>query len=140
MKNLIKVFVVVLIATSALFLTNCAGVNVSGFEPLAKSTVAPFDQNNFVVVQRVKGEHSSKRILGIGGLSDMYLRQSAISNMYDNAHLTGSQTIIDINVIKSFAFIVGPVYMQEIYTATGTVIEFVGPHEDIHTAKVQVVE
>ena len=129
MKNLIKVFVVVLIATSAILLTNCAGVSQSAFESSVRSQVT-LDQNNFVVVKRVEGEHSTKRIIGIGGLSDTYLKESAVANMYKNANLTGSQAIIDIHVIKSYTFILGPIFTEENYKAVGTLIEFTGPNKN----------
>ena len=77
-------------------------------------------------MKRVKAEVSSTRVLGIGGMSSNYLRNSAISKMYDEAQLTGSQTIVDIHVVVSKAN--GVFYSKEIMVATGTVIEFTGPN------------
>ena len=59
-------------------------------------------------------------------MSSNYLRNSAISKMYDEAQLTGSQTIVDIHVVVSKAN--GVFYTKEIMVATGTVIEFTGPN------------
>ena len=100
MKRFIRFFAVIIIATSAILLSSCAtGLNKTYLEDY-HSTVAPFDQNNFTVVKRVEGEHIGEKILFMGGLSDDYLKESALSNMYDNAKLTGSQTIIDIHIVK----------------------------------------
>ena len=93
-----------------------------------------------MVVKRVEGEQTCNKFLGIGGLSDSYLKESAISNMYKNANLTSSQMIVDIHVVKSRAFILGFLYTTSIQKATGTVIEFTGPKEDIHTQNVKITE
>ena len=82
-------------------------------------------QNNYRVVKRVSGEVSCSKLFGIiGGLSNQYLRNSAISKMYENAELTGSQTIVDIHVVKSKA--IRLFTTSEVMIATGTVIEFTG--------------
>ncbi len=140
MKKFIRFFVLIIIATSAILLSSCAtGINNTYLEDY-HSTVAPFDQNNFIVVKRVEGEHIGEKVLFMGGLSEKYLKESALSNMYDNAKLTGSQMIVDIHIVKSRVFILGPFYMKTIHKATGTVIEFIGPKEDTHVKSVQIVE
>lgn len=140
MKRFIRFFAVIIIATSAILLSSCAtGLNKTYLEDY-HSTVAPFDQNNFTVVKRVEGEHIGEKILFMGGLSDDYLKESALSNMYDNAKLTGSQTIIDIHIVKSRVFVLGPLYIKTIHKATGTVIEFTGPKEDTHVQNVQIIK
>lgn len=45
--------------------------------------------------------------------------------MYENANLSGSQTIIDIHVVKSTSLFL--IVTDETMIATGTVIEFTGP-------------
>ena len=140
MKRFIRFFAVIIIATSAILLSSCAtGLNKTYLEDY-HSTVAPFDQNNFTVVKRVEGEHIGEKILFMGGLSDDYLKESALSNMYDNAKLTGSQTIIDIHIVKSRVFVLGPLYIKTIHKTTGTVIEFTGPKEDTHVQNVQIIK
>lgn len=139
MKKLFGLFV---IASLILTLSGCgvaAGFH-TGYSNYSQSVAAPFDQNNFVVVKRVEGEQSCERFLTIGGLSDSYLKESALSNMYKNANLTGSQMIVDIHVVKSISFIFGPFFIKTTQKATGTVIEFTGPKEDIHTQNVKITE
>ena len=110
----------------ALLLSSCAGFNLSNNNDRAQTGVV-LTQDNFQVVKRVSGEVSSHKLFGfIGGLSDSYLKHSAISNMYENAQLTGSQTIVDIHVVKSKALHV--ISLDERMIATGTVIEFTGPN------------
>lgn len=138
MKKLFGLFIV---ACFALMLSSCVATGTHvGTSSYAQSVAAPFDQNNFVVVKRVEGEQTCNKFLGIGGLSDSYLKESAISNMYKNANLTGSQMIVDIHVVKSRVFIFGFLYTTSIQKATGTVIEFTGPKEDIHTQNVKITE
>ncbi|MCQ2309747.1 MAG: hypothetical protein MJZ78_07210 [Bacteroidales bacterium] len=141
-KNIMrKLFGFLVIASFILTLSSCVATGMhTNTSNHAQSVAAPFDQNNFVVVKRVEGEQSCEKFLGIGGLSDSYLKESAISNMYRNANLTGSQMIVDIHVVKSRLFVLGPIYMRSIQKATGTVIEFTGPKEDIHIQNVKITE
>lgn len=140
MRKFIRFFAVIFIATSAILLSSCAtGFNNTYLEDY-HSKVAPFDQNNFTVVKRVEGEHVGEKVLFMGGLSDDYLKESALSKMYDNAKLTGSQTIVDIHIVKSRVFVLGPLYMKTVHKATGTVIEFIGPKEDTHVQNVNIVK
>ena len=124
MKKVRLTFTPIAVAFCAIMLSSCAGYNKSQTDDRGQALVT-LNQNNYRVVSRVSGEVSCHRILGfIGGLSDQYLKHSAISNMYDNAHLQGSQAIIDIHVVKSTK--VGIFVTDEVMIATGTVIEFTG--------------
>lgn len=114
----------VLFALCTMMFTSCAGYNYSQTNDRGQATVT-LNQNNFRVVKRVSGEVSCHRLFGIiGGLSDEYLKNSAISKMYENAQLTGSQTIIDIHVVKSNSMKI--FFTDEYMIATGTIIEFTG--------------
>ncbi|MBP9995359.1 MAG: hypothetical protein KBT67_10595 [bacterium] len=143
-KNIMKkLFGLLIIASLILTLSSCVGLATgfhTGYSNYSQSVAAPFDQNNFVVVKRVEGEQSCNKILCIGGLNDSYLKESALSNMYKNANLTGSQMIVDIHVVKSISFVLGPLCIKTTQKATGTVIEFTGPKEDIHTQNVKITE
>ena len=116
------------------------GVNRTLTHDFAQTTVAPLNQNNFKVVKRVSGESSVTKIFGIGGLSDQYLQNSAVSAMYDNANLTGAQTIVDVKVVKSSKLILFPVYAKHYVKATGTVIEFVAPPVDLNPKSVKIMD
>ena len=49
---------------------------------------------------------------------------SAISDMYEKANLTGSQTIVNVTSVISIKQIVWGVYIERTATVTGTIIEF----------------
>lgn len=140
-KNIIVVLITLFCTT--ILLTGCGSSKIAFEKDFGQTTVAPLNQNNFHVVKRVRGESSSTVILGfinIGELTNDYLKNSAITKMYDNAQLTGSQTIVDVNVVKSRRFIVGIVYVETIVVATGTVIEFDGPANDVNPKSVRIVQ
>lgn len=125
MKKIVSKIALVAIVCVVFVLSGCSGYNLSNLADRGQ-TVVTLSQNNYKVVKRVKAEVSSTRVFGIGGMSSNYLRNSAISKMYDEAQLTGSQTIVDIHVVVSKAN--GVFYSKEIMVATGTVIEFTGPN------------
>ena len=62
-------------------------------------------------------------ICGFGGVSQEALRSNAVAEMYNNAKLKGSQTIINVNITTSVKTIAG-VYTQKYVTARGQIIEF----------------
>lgn len=123
MIKVFKKFAFVLAVVSTLVLSSCAAYNYSSSTDRSTATVL-LAENNYKVVGRVSGEVSCHKILGFC-FSDQYLRNSAISKMYENANLSGSQTIIDIHVVKSTSLFL--IVTDETMIATGTVIEFTGP-------------
>ena len=136
MKKHSKILSILFVAVSIVLLTSCAGSNFSSTRDHMVETSVTLDQNNFHVVKRVSGEVSADYVLGIGGLGSSYLEHSAISKMYDNANLTGSQTIIDIHVVKSSTRYFGVLFTSKKCIATGTVIEFTAPN----TTNVSIVK
>lgn len=125
MKKRNVFFAVIAAAGLSLAMSGCMGYNYSNVNDRNETSVT-LSENNYKVVKRVSGEVSCHRILGLfGGMSNEYLRNSAISKMYDNAQLTGSQTIVDIHVVKSQRDCI--IYSDNYMKATGTVIEFTGP-------------
>jgi len=81
-------------------------------------------EDNFKVVGLAKGEWSATYVLGIGGFSQKSLMNSAISDMYEKANLTGSQTIINVTSTVSTKHIVWGIFCQRTAVVTGTIIEF----------------
>lgn len=80
-------------------------------------------QKNFKVVGMAEGYASRTLVLGFGGCSEKAIRSNAIGEMFKNANLTGSQTIININVKKVSAGVTS-IYEKAGWVATGTIIEF----------------
>ena len=102
-------------------------------------TQVVLSQDNFRTVGEVEGISVATRILGIGGLSKKSVRANAVAEMFKNAKLSGSQTIVNINV-KQAQVGFPPFYWRTVYTATGTVIEFVNETDKEALAKAKVAE
>lgn len=80
-------------------------------------------QKNYRVVETVTGESKQCCVLGIGGLSEKSLRESAMSEMLKKANLKGeSRAIINTNVQLKKSFYL--LWFKVKAIATGTVIEF----------------
>lgn len=115
----INYFVVLL---SAILLTSCA-VNRTPFQNYPSITEVKLDHANFRIVGDARGYSRQVYVLGIGGFSEKSLRENAISDMYANAHLTGSQTIVNITTAVSVSgFLI--FYFSKRASAYGTIIEF----------------
>ena len=117
-----KLLVFALVLGSLLF-TSCAAHMLPVSHNNLSQTETVLTQKNFKVIGQVKGEASATYILYVGGLSKKALNDNAISNMYENANLTGSQTIINTYVKTTIGGFF-PFYTKHTYTATGTIIEF----------------
>lgn len=80
-------------------------------------------QKNYRVVGIVQGEAEAKYVFGIGGLSKRAAQANATANMMKNAHLSGSQAIINTTIEEK---ILGcaPFYVKRRITSYGQVIEF----------------
>ena len=101
------------------------GVNMTRYPGyLPTHTEVRLLENNFKVVGLAKGEWSATYVLGIGGFSQKSLMNNAISDMYEKANLTGSQTIINVRSAVSRKHIIWGIYCQRTAVVTGTIIEF----------------
>jgi hypothetical protein len=101
-----------------------AGLNTTSYPNDPVQTQVRLQEKNFKVVGVVKGEWSAKYVFGIGGLSQKSLTNSALSDMYKNADLTGSQTIVNVTTVVSTKQVIWGIYIVRSAVATGTVIEF----------------
>lgn len=119
--NKIKILAISLIA---LLISSCAGLNMTPYSNDPVETRVVLSNSNFRVVKMVKGEWEATYVMGIGGLSKKGLTTNAVSELYNNAKLTGSQQIVNITVSHSVKMIFGPIYMQRKAVARGYVIEF----------------
>jgi hypothetical protein len=118
-----KKFLFMLVATMGLLVSSC-GVHqeaTSNFNQLQTQVV--LDQANYDVVGTATGECTQVYIFGIGGLSKKSMSESAMSEMYKNANLSGSKAIINANVQYKASTILG-VYSKVTAIANGTIIEF----------------
>lgn len=107
----------------ALIFTSCGISRQAASNINMAQTEVVLSQKNYKVIGTVSGECTQNYILGIGGLSQSSMAQSAISEMYKNANLTGSQAIINTNVCYKNKLII--LYTQSKCIASGTIIEFI---------------
>lgn len=107
----------------AVMLSGCSAHLYQTSNNNSSSTVVKLSQKNFKVIGEVEGTAKSTVVFGIGGLSKKAVRSNAIAQMFKNAKLYGSQTIININVKQSYVGL-PPIYWRTVHTATGTIVEF----------------
>ena len=118
-----KKFLIACVACMALLTTSCGVSRQATDNRNVTQTEVVLAKKNYKVVGMVTGESSQNYWFGIGGLSKKSLGESAMSDMYKNANLTGSQAIINVNVSYKNKIIL--VYTGAKAIATGTVIEFI---------------
>ena len=117
-----KLIILVAICTSILFFSGCAGMKDMTYNTMNRTEVV-LSQNNFKVIGQAEGTTYATYIFGIGGYNKKRLQENAVQQMYKNANLTGSQTIINVNYTSTVKSVLG-VYTKRQVTAYGTIIEF----------------
>ena len=110
-------------ACIALLFSSCGISRQNTSNTNLTQTEVQLTKKNFKVVGTVSGYSTQKYWFGIGGMSKQSMYETAISDMYKNANLTGSQTIINTNVSHKNKMIL--IYTEAKAVATGTIIEFI---------------
>lgn len=105
-----------------LLLTGCA-YNRAPFQDYPVQTEVQLNQANFRVVGTVFGYSRQVYIFGVGGVSKKSLTQNAIMDMYENAHLKGSQAIVNVTTAFTTSSALG-IYSSQRAVSRGTIIEF----------------
>ena len=109
-------------SVTALLLSGCT-INRAPFQEHPVMTEVQLNQANYRIVGEVEGYSRQIYIFGIGGLSQASLKQNAITDMYKNANLKGSQAIVNISTALTFSTVLG-IYSSKRAIARGTIIEF----------------
>lgn len=117
-----KKFLIASVACIALLTTSCGVSREATDNRNVTQTEVVLAKKNYKIVKMVSGESSQNYWFGIGGMSKKSLGESAMSEMYKNANLTGSQAIINVNVAYKNKIIL--IHNQIKAIATGTVVEF----------------
>lgn len=121
--------VLVCLGCLMMLVSSCGVTNNATHNTNITQTQVVLAQKNFRIVGTVSGEISQGYFLGlIGGLTNKALRESAMSEMYKNAHLTGAQAIINVNISYKAKYFI--VYSEVTAIATGTIIEFVDSQDE----------
>lgn len=110
------------VACIALLCTSCNISKEATTNQNVTQTEIVLAKNNYKVVGTVTGQSTQNYWFGIGGMSKKSLRESAISEMYKNANLTGSRAVINVNVSYKNKLVL--IHNQSKAIATGTIIEF----------------
>ena len=107
-----------------LLCTSCGISRQASTNQNAIQTQVVLAKKNYRIVRTVSAECSQNYILGIGGLSEESMTQSAVNEMYLKAKLKGSQALINTSVCyKHQTYLI--FYHKTTCIATGTVIEFI---------------
>lgn len=112
-----------LVACCALACTSCGLSRESTGNQNLTQTEVVLAKKNYKIVGQATGTSTQNYWFGIGGLSKKSLGQSAMSEMYQSANLSGSQAIINVNITYKNKLIL--IHNQAKAIATGTIIEFV---------------
>ena len=112
-----------LVAMVAIVFASCAGINTSPVQNNVPEINLILKEANYQIVGEATGEWSATYVFGIGGLSKKALKTNAISEMYKNAQLTGTQQIINVTTTTSIETWLG-IYSKQRVMAHGYVIEF----------------
>lgn len=115
-----------LVAMVAIIFASCGpinGVNKSPINNNVPEINLILKEANYQIVGEATGEWSATYVFGIGGLSEKALETNALSEMYKNAQLTGTQQIINVTTTISKQQIL--VYTKKRVIAHGYIIEFV---------------
>lgn len=119
MKKLLS-FLVASICLMAM--TSCGISSQMTINENQNQTQVVLSQNNYEVIGSVSASQSASYVLGIGGLSKKALESNAMAEMYENAHLTGSQAIVNPSVSTSVEEYL--VFTRVTVFARGTIVEF----------------
>ena len=119
MKKSIKLLFV---AGLLLALSGCS-THLNTFALVQNQPEVILREDNFRVVGMAEATTSVNRILGIGGISRKAVRENTVAELFKNANLTGSQTIVNITERVSLTG-VPPFFTKHTITTVGTIVEF----------------
>lgn len=110
------------VACVGLLFTSCNISREATTNQNVTQTEVVLAKRNYKVVGSVQGESTQNYWFGIGGMSKKSLKESAMSEMYKNANLSGSKAIINVNVAYKNKIVL--IHNKSKAIATGTIIEF----------------
>ena len=107
----------------ALFVSSCAVNNGLTYNNNNHNTEVVLSENNYQVIDRVKGQSQAMYIFGIGGLSKDGIVAEARADMLSEAGIVGgSKAIINETVEVKYTFF--PIVRKYTVTVSGHVVEF----------------
>ena len=121
-KTMKRIFAIFAVAFVAVILTGCGVSSYMTSNVNVNQTNVVLQEDNFHVVRNVSAEVSQSYVLGIGGLSKRALKENAVSELTEKAHLTGSQALINVTMKEDYQTVF--IWSKRTVRAQGTVIEF----------------
>ena len=117
-----RIFAIFAAAFVAVILTGCGMSSYMTSNVNVNQTNVVLQEDNFHVVRNVSAEVSQTYVFGIGGLSKRALKDNAVSELTEKAHLTGSQALVNVTMKEDFQTVL--FWSKRTVRAQGTVIEF----------------
>ena len=117
-----RFFAIFAAAFVAVILTSCGMSSYMTSNVNVNQTNVVLQEDNFHVVRNVSAEVSQTYVFGIGGLSKRALKDNAVSELTEKAHLTGSQALVNVTMKEDFQTVL--FWSKRTVRAQGTVIEF----------------
>ena len=121
-KTMKRIFAIFAVAFVAVILTGCGMSSYMTSNVNVNQTNVVLQEDNFHVVRNVSAEVSQTYVFGIGGLSKRALKDNAVSELTEKAHLTGSQALVNVTMKEDFQTVL--FWSKRTVRAQGTVIEF----------------
>lgn len=121
-KTMKRIFAIFAVAFVTVILTGCGVSSYMTSNVNVNQTNVVLQEDNFHVVRNVSAEVSQSYVLGIGGLSKRALKDNAVSELTEKAHLTGSQALINVTMKEDYQTVF--IWSKRTVRAQGTVIEF----------------
>lgn len=118
-----KLLIALSFAAALVMTTSCGFTSNLAAGGVVNQTNVVLSQNNFRVIGEAEGVAEATYVLGIGGLSPKALKANALAEMTENAHLKGSQAVVNVTVHESVADWAG-LYTKRVFTAKCQVVEF----------------
>ncbi|MBP9987031.1 MAG: hypothetical protein KBT44_03800 [Bacteroidales bacterium] len=119
-----KLLIALSFAAALVMTTGCGFTSYLTAGGVVNQTNVVLSQNNFRVIGEAEGVAEATYILGIGGLSPKALKDNALAEMAENAHLKGSQALVNISVHESVSDWAG-LYIKRVFTAKCQIVEFI---------------
>ena len=121
-KTMKRIFAIFAAAFVAVILTGCGMSSYMTSNVNVNQTNVVLQEDNFHVVRNVSAEVSQTYVFGIGGLSKRALKDNAVSELTEKAHLTGSQALVNVTMKEDYQTVL--FWSKRTVRAQGTVIEF----------------
>ena len=121
MRKLLMLFV---LAATLLGVSSCQLHSPAAVNLYQNNTSVVLQDNNYKIVQKVRGEAQADYIFYFGGFRKNGLIEEARSNMLENANLVGSSKAVINETVETSMTTFAGIYSNVKITVSGYVVEF----------------